>query len=522
MAFTNGKAALRKALIGGVAVVTALMLNACGGGGGSSGTNSSGGGGNTPAITLSLVAPSTSSSNLAAYGSTTLQVKVLSNGVADTNSVSVTFSSPCAASGKAILTASALTTAGIAQATYTDKGCSATDTITIATAGATSITATLVVAAPTPASIQFVSANPSSDSIVIHGSGGNGRVETATLTYKVLDTFGNALPNEAVNFSVFPSGVVTLGAASGITGADGQVTVSVSSGSQPTTFRVNATLPSGQTTISDTITVTTGQTSAPSFSLSVETYNIEGWGYDGTTTPVTIFLADAFGNPVADGTPVVFQTDSGAIGSSANGGCVTANGTCSVTFRSQNPRYGAGATPPPAGKRAGLATINVSTTTANTTISGKTGIFLSGSFVESVNVASAGNTVTSSGGVYSIAVAACGNNTFDIQLNDVNNNPMPLGTTIAASATTAGSPTPAPTAVLGKIFPATVLEAGASSLTDTTSVLGTVHTVQFTPGGAAGSATVCGGAGIHNGEIDLTITTPKGNVTLIPVLITYP
>jgi len=519
MAFTLGKASLRRALLGGVGVITALMLNACGGGGGSSGTNSSGGTTTTPTISLSLVAPATSSSSLAAYGSTTLQVKVLSNGVADANSVSVTFTSPCAASGKATLTASALTTAGIAQATYTDKGCSATDTITIATAGATSITATLVVAQPTPASIQFVSASPSTDSIVIHGAGGNGRVETATLTYKVLDTFGNALPNEPVTFAVFPSGVVTLGATSGITGSSGEVTVSVSSGSQPTTFRVNATLPSGLTTISDTITVTTGQTSAPSFSLSVGTYNIEGWQYDNTTTNVTILLADAFGNPVADGTPVVFQTDSGAIGSSANGGCITANGACTVAFRSQNPRYGAGATTPPSGKRAGLATISVSTTTANTTISGQTGIFLSGSFVESVNVVSSGNTVTSSGGAYSIAVASCGNTSFDIQLNDINNNPMPFGTTITAAASSSGA-TPTPTAVIGKIFPSTVLDAGPGSLTDTTSILGTVHSVQFSPGGGTGTATACG-SGAQSGEIDLTVTTPKGNVTLVPVYITY-
>jgi hypothetical protein len=63
--------------------------------------------------------------------------------------------------------------------------------------------------------------------------------------------------------------------------------------------------------------------------------NIEGYNYDDTQTAVSLLLADQFGNPVADNTPVVFQTDSGAIGSASRGGCNTQNGGCAVTFRSQ-------------------------------------------------------------------------------------------------------------------------------------------------------------------------------------------
>jgi hypothetical protein len=65
-----------------------------------------------------------------------------------------------------------------------------------------------------------------------------------------------------------------------------------------------------------------------SFSLSAASYNIEGYNYDDTQTAVSLLLADQFGNPVADNTPVVFQTDSGAIGSASRGGC-TQNGGCS-------------------------------------------------------------------------------------------------------------------------------------------------------------------------------------------------
>ena len=53
----------------------------------------------------------------------------------------------------------------------------------------------------------------------------------------------------------------------------------------------------------------------------------------------TILLADQSGNPVADGTPIVFQTNLGAIGSSDKGGCNTVNGGCAVDFRTQAPRF---------------------------------------------------------------------------------------------------------------------------------------------------------------------------------------
>ena len=52
---------------------------------------------------------------------------------------------------------------------------------------------------------------------------------------------------------------------------------------------------------------------------------------------VSISLADAFSNPVPDGTPIVFQTNRGAIGTSDKGGCNTVNGYCSVMLRAQKP-----------------------------------------------------------------------------------------------------------------------------------------------------------------------------------------
>lgn len=491
------------------------------------------------AVSLSLV--STSPVNLNAYSSTLIKVNVLANGAAYTASpVVVNFSSACAISGNAVLPATATTVNGQAQVTYTDNGCSTTDPVSISVAGASSITATLIVAPPVAASIEFVGATPAGEAIVIKGAGGNGRVETATLTFEALDTFGKPLPNENVTFSLMATQPVTLQATSAVTGANGQVVVAVNSGTLPTTFRVIATLPTGQSTLSDSISVTTGQPTQAAFSLSATTSNIEGWNYDDVQTTLNILLADQSGNPVADGTPVVFETDSGAVGSSANGGCTTTNGGCSVIFRSQNPRFdvisAAAATPP---KRAGLATVSVSTTSAVVTLSGQIGVFLSGSFADHIVLKDANGKIQSPPvvgnslnwtiplPVVSIPLANCNTTYFQLQLNDVNFNPLPDGSTIADAASTQGAN---PTAVFppaNAIFPITVLDIGPDTLAVATMAAdqGSWHTFVYTPGGAAGAANACNAGGVlgaGNGNIQVTITSPKGNVTLYTVNFTYP
>ena len=126
----------------------------------------------------------------------------------------------------------------------------------------------------------------------------------------------------------------------------GNVVTTVNSGSVATSFRVKATVPGTAggpdfSTLSDSIAVTTGLPSQKGFSISSGSFNVEGWTVDSsTTTPATriqVLLADDFGNPVPDGTPVVFQTNMGAVGSSDRGGCNTVNGGCVVDFRAQGP-----------------------------------------------------------------------------------------------------------------------------------------------------------------------------------------
>jgi protocatechuate 3,4-dioxygenase beta subunit len=456
-------------------------------------------------ITLSLAAPAGGSISLNAYDTTPIKVNVLANGSLYTaQPVSVSFSSACQGT-KATLPSSATTFNGQAQVVYADNGCGGTDTVTASVQGAPSVTAALNIAAPVAASVKFVSATPSDKSIVIKGAGGNGRSETAILTFQALDTFGKPLPNQLVNFSVNSTNPVTLQSTSATTGTDGTVTVAVNSGTLPTTFRVSATLPSGQTTISDTVTVTTGQPVQAAVSLSTTSYNLEGWAYDNTQAMVTILLADQSGNPVADGTPVVFQADSGAVGTSAIGGCLTTNGGCNVTFRSQNPRYAVGNS---AGKRAGLATINASTTSSAVTLTGQIGIFLSGSYAANAYLSPSGTAFTS-GSTFSNG-SSCGTKYLVIEFDDLNNNPLPSGTTIAIANTT--------NLTAGTVLPGTVPSIGPHPLTSSGSIdvsslaatQGSTHVFPLTPPATCNTA---GTVDAGSGTFDIVITTPKGNIS---------
>lgn len=87
-------------------------------------------------------------------------------------------------------------------------------------------------------------------------------------------------------------------------------------------------------TQSSQLSISTGIPSQSSTSLSATTFNIEGWDYDGVTTVLTARLADHFSNPVPDGTAVSFISE----GARVDASCITSKGDCSATFNSQNIR----------------------------------------------------------------------------------------------------------------------------------------------------------------------------------------
>ena len=186
--------------------------------------------------------------------------------------------------------------------------------------------------------INFKGSVPSDKSIVIAGSGGNGRSETALLTFAVVDANGSPIKGVAVDFNVVPAGAVTLNTQTGTTNSSGEVTASVNSKSQPTAVTVNATVRGHSIyAVSDTLTVTTDVVTQRGFDLSASKFNMDA-DLSGDSSTLNIKIVDQFGNPVADGVPVVATTDFGRVGTSSRGGCTTSNGGCSVPYEVQNPR----------------------------------------------------------------------------------------------------------------------------------------------------------------------------------------
>jgi hypothetical protein len=301
-----------------------------------------------------------SSTSLAAGGQASLTVTIVDQtGTLYTGAVTVTFNSPCVAQGFATIVASGesvagstpgtvITSTGSASATYTAKGCSGADIITAsATVGTANLTAagTVTVAAAAIGSIQFVSASP-----VEIGLKGTGLGETSTVIFKVVDSTGGPRPGVSVAFSLNTTvGGITLSPATATSASDGTVQTVVSSGTQHTSVRVTATIASpALSTQSSVLTVTTGLPASAGFSIALgaPSYggqacpNVEAYGTDGVTVPVTVRLSDRYNNPAPDGTSVAFNTNGGHV----VGACTTpsatgaADGTCSVTWTSANPR----------------------------------------------------------------------------------------------------------------------------------------------------------------------------------------
>lgn len=268
----------------------------------------------------------------------TSTITVQVTGVPPSVPVTVRFTSPCASVGLASLPAAVVTVNGVATAVYTDKGCSGTDQITISSDGSASIQTSINVLQAPPVAIQFVSATPD----VMSVSGGGGQ-PSSVVVFKVVNAAQQPVPDLPVTLSLSTSvGGVTLDGQSGSvtkrTAQDGTVRVTVIAGTQPGPVRVAASASGGLSALSSLLTIQTGLPTQARFSLSFQTFNIEGWNVDGTSTSVTIRAADRVGNPVPDGSTINFRS-SGAL---VEPSCRTSGGACSVNFRSQANRPASG------------------------------------------------------------------------------------------------------------------------------------------------------------------------------------
>ncbi len=276
---------------------------------------------------------------LLAYGQAVLTVGL--TGVSTSAPATVTLTSQCVAAGKATISPSSVSTTSTTLAfSYKDiGGCGSTlgaDTVTATISGSgTSSTDQVYLTAPTPNNVTFSSATPSV--IYLSGSGGT---QSSIVKFRVVDTDNNPLPGQVVSFALTTSaGGLHINSTSQTSDADGYVTVTVNSGTVPTPVRVLATLnATGASTVSSQLAVATGLPTQLRFSLSQGTINIEGGTRDNTPNVYTVYAADRSGNPVPDGTAILFWAEGGQIQATAS--TSTTNGISSATaqFISQDPR----------------------------------------------------------------------------------------------------------------------------------------------------------------------------------------
>jgi len=287
----------------------------------------------------------TASAKLSAYGQSDLTLAI--TGVSSAAPAALTLTSDCVSRGKATISPATTTnTTGTATFIYKDTGgCGsvlAADTVTANITGSSTSPATVKVYLTSPAvnSLTFDSATPST--IYLKGSG---YAESSVVKFKVVDTAGNPLPGQVVDLtlSTFAGGVLldelSTPPPPKTSDADGFVSAIVNSGTVPTPVRVIATLHGTSiSTVSSNLSIVTGLPAQMQFSLSQKTINIEGANVDGTTNTYTVRAADRSGNPVPDGTSIIFWAEGGQIQGSASTLVTGGIAAATANFVSQNPR----------------------------------------------------------------------------------------------------------------------------------------------------------------------------------------
>lgn len=300
-------------------------------------------------INLSLDSLQLGSSALPSGGNTTVTTNVLIGGQPATGvPVNVTFTASCGKLNELdAIQGITVPTDGSAKASVSYRAVSADGSLCqgsvnlTATTGSASKSASLTVAAPLANAINFVSASPAQ--IFVAGSGAQ---EQSAVTFKVLAN-STPMPGVTVKLSILgnPGGVGlnATGQTSPVevtTDNKGEATVTVFSGTIPGPVKVRAELITDSQVFSTTqnLTVVSGPPSQRFMSLSVETFNIEGWNRDGSNTRLTVRLADRQGNPVENGTVVNFTSEGGQVQPSCATQVVDGISLCSVNFTSQNSR----------------------------------------------------------------------------------------------------------------------------------------------------------------------------------------
>ncbi len=290
--------------------------------------------------TVSLSVVSVSPSSVQKGQSVNVNVDVKVNGApAASNSVAVNFTSSC---GTVTPTSALVDTVGRASAviqTTSTGSC----TVDASVNGITTLPVAYTVTAPPITGLQFVSATPN----LLYQSGSAG-VNTSIVKFKVIDSVAAGVLGVTVNASLTTSdgGINFCGSpAFGNSNADGFVTFSVCAGTLPATVQVRAELASTPAvfTNSNLLTVQTGLPTQRFFDISATKFNFYAGGYftskvNGKSVSISVFAADRQGNPVPDGTKIVFVSEGGQINSGGQSSCLIASGRCNVELIGQDYR----------------------------------------------------------------------------------------------------------------------------------------------------------------------------------------
>lgn len=247
----------------------------------------------------------------------------------------------------------------------------------------------------------------------------SGSVETARLTFQVVDSLGRNLSisnTSLVRFKIgaAPAGGEYLSPEFVFTDTAGQVSVILTSGTKAGIIQLTAEVTANNRTIISNpvgVAIHGGLPDPAHFSIASQFLNFAGYNRFGLENSITAFVGDKYGNPVRPGTKVYFTSTGGIIIGSAD---TDEAGRATVNLLSAAPQ------PMHATLGAGFATVTASTADENSqTISTSTIVLFSGVSQLTVNPASG------------FDIPNASSLEFIYEVKDQNNNPLAPGTSIS-------------------------------------------------------------------------------------------
>jgi hypothetical protein len=268
----------------------------------------------------------------------TLSIQVADDQPEGDVAIRVDWSAACGAAVLNPVTANATTRQSVHSSTYTANGCTGNDVVTarvvnVGSGVAIDAAGTVNIASNLPVAIRFVSATPTK--LDIAGTGGKTQ---ATVKFKVMGESEQPVAGEGVSFYLGSNsqlaGVALVdGTDQGVTDQNGDIITRILAGTQTTPVVVTAVLDrdTGITAVSYGISVSGGPPVAGGFELALMPWNPDAWHLDNAKVDVVATLSDRNGQPVPDGTTVVFTTESGIM---IPDFCQTTNSRCNVQWTS--------------------------------------------------------------------------------------------------------------------------------------------------------------------------------------------